>query len=265
MRQAAALACIALLSFLVMDTLGSCSAGNEPPAGMPTKVISPPPVDVSSVPQPLPDSRFRPQRLAMVDTQIAARGVKDPRVLDAMRTVPRHEFVPSEQVDQAYGDRALPIGEGQTISQPYIVALMTELLNVQPGDVVLEIGTGSGYQAAVLAKLTDRVYTVEILPKLARRAVETLDRLGFSRVQVENADGYFGWAQHGPYDGIIVTAAPDHIPAPLVAQLREGGRMVIPVGPPGSYQTLWRLTKQQGKVVSENITDVAFVPLVRQP
>jgi protein-L-isoaspartate(D-aspartate) O-methyltransferase len=142
---------------------------------------------------------------------------------------------------------------------------MTELLDIEPGDVVLEIGTGSGYQAAILAELTDRVYTVEILPKLARSAAETLDRLGFARVQIENADGYFGWAQHGPYDGIIVTAAPDHIPAPLVAQLREGGRMVIPVGPPGSYQTLWRLTKQQGKVISENITDVAFVPLVRKP
>jgi protein-L-isoaspartate(D-aspartate) O-methyltransferase len=131
--------------------------------------------------------------------------------------------------------------------------------------VVLEIGTGSGYQAAVLAELTDRVYTVEILPELARHAAQTLSRLGYTRVQTKNADGYFGWAEHGPYDGIIVTAAPDHIPAPLVQQLREGGRMVIPVGPPGSYQTLWRLTKQQGKVISENITDVAFVPLIRKP
>ncbi|HEU0088571.1 MAG TPA: protein-L-isoaspartate(D-aspartate) O-methyltransferase [Pseudonocardiaceae bacterium] len=201
----------------------------------------------------------------MVDTQIAAAGVRDPRVLDAMRTVPRHEFVPSEQMDRAYEDRALPIGAGQTISQPYIVALMTELLDVQPGDVVLEIGTGSGYQAAVAAELTDRVYTVEIIPELARRAAETLNRLGYTRVQTRNADGYFGWSEHAPYDGIIVTAAPDHIPVPLVQQLREGGRMVIPVGPPGSYQTLWRLTKQQGKVVSENITDVAFVPLLRNP
>jgi protein-L-isoaspartate(D-aspartate) O-methyltransferase len=265
MRRAAALACITLLSSLVLGTLGSCAADDEQPASLPTEVISPRGGDASSVPQPLPDGRFRGQRLTMVDTQIATRGVNDARVLNAMRTVPRHEFLPREQVDRAYGDRALPIGEGQTISQPYIVALMTELLDVQPGDVVLEIGTGSGYQAAILAELTDRVYTVEILPKLARRAAGTLDRLGYARVQTENADGYFGWAEHAPYDGIIVTAAPDHIPAPLVAQLREGGRMVIPVGPPGSYQTLWRLTKQQGKVISENITDVAFVPLVRKP
>jgi protein-L-isoaspartate(D-aspartate) O-methyltransferase len=265
MRRSVALACIALLSFHVMGTLGSCAKDDERSTVLPTEVISPRGGDVSSVLPPLPDSRFQTQRLAMVNTQIAARGIKDPKVLAAMRTVPRHEFIPRDEVDQAYDDRALPIEEGQTISQPYIVALMTELLDVQPGDVVLEIGTGSGYQAAILAELTDRVYTVEILPKLARRAAETLHRLGFARVQIENADGYFGWAQHGPYDGIIVTAAPDHIPAPLVAQLREGGRMVIPGGPPGSYQTLWRLTKQQGKVTSENITDVAFVPLVRNP
>jgi protein-L-isoaspartate(D-aspartate) O-methyltransferase len=200
----------------------------------------------------------------MVRSQIAARGVKDERVLGAMRTVPRHEFVPDDQVDRAYQDRPLPIGEGQTISQPYIVALMTELLDVQPGEVVLEIGTGSGYQAAVLAEMTDRVYTVEILPELARRAGRALERVGYAGVERRTADGYFGWPQHGPYDGIIVTAAPDHIPAPLVQQLAEGGRMVIPVGPQGSYQTLWRLTKQEGKVVTENITDVAFVPLVRK-
>jgi protein-L-isoaspartate(D-aspartate) O-methyltransferase len=265
MRRGAVLAWIALLLFLVLSALGSCSGDGEQPAGLPTEVISPRGGDVSSIPQPLPDNRFRGQRLAMVDKQIAARGVKDVRVLDAMRTVPRHEFVPREQINQAYEDRALPIGLGQTISQPYIVALMTELLDVQPADVVLEIGTGSGYQAAILAELANRVYTVEILPTLARRAAETFDRLGYARIQTQNADGYFGWAEHAPYDGIIVTAAPDHIPAPLVAQLREGGRMVIPVGPPGSYQTLWRLTKRQGKVVSENITDVAFVPLIRKP
>ena len=245
MRSAVSLARIALLLLLVMGTLGACSLGNERAVGVPKET--------------------GPDRLAMVNTQIAARGVKDSRVLDAMRTVPRHEFVPSEQMGRAYQDRPLPIGEGQTISQPYIVALMTELLDVQAGEVVLEIGTGSGYQAAVAAELTDRVYTVEILPKLQQRAAGTLERLGYARVQTKNADGYHGWAEHGPYDGIIVTAAPDHIPAPLVQQLNEGGRMVIPVGPPGSYQTLWRLTKQQGKVVSENITDVAFVPLTRKP
>jgi protein-L-isoaspartate(D-aspartate) O-methyltransferase len=251
MKRALALACIAVLAFLIMGTLGSCAPGSEQATGLRSQAVSP--------------EDKRSDRLAMVQTQIAARGVQDPRVLDAMRTVPRHEFVPPEQIDRAYDDRPLPIGEGQTISQPYIVALMTELLDVQPGEVVLEIGTGSGYQAAVLAELTDRVYTVEILPELARHAAQTLSRLGYTRVQTKNADGYFGWAEHGPYDGIIVTAAPDHIPAPLVQQLREGGRMVIPVGPPGSYQTLWRLTKQQGKVISENITDVAFVPLIRKP
>ncbi len=243
LRGALSPALIAVL--LVMVMLGSCAPGNERATGLPDEAVS------------------RQNRLAMVDRQIAARGVRDSRVLDAMRTVPRHEFVPREQVGRAYEDRALPIGEGQTISQPYIVALMTELLDVQPGEVVLEVGTGSGYQAAVTAELTERVYTMEILPKLAKRAAGTLDRLGYARVQTKSADGYLGWAEHGPYDGIIVTAAPDHIPAPLVAQLREGGRMVIPIGPPGSYQTLWRLTKQQGQVVSENITDVAFVPLTR--
>jgi protein-L-isoaspartate(D-aspartate) O-methyltransferase len=260
MTGAVSAARMTLFCLLVMGMLGSCSPGNGQTTDLKPSASSP-----GAPTELLPDGRFRADRLAMVDTQIAARGVNDSRVLDAMRTVPRHEFVPREQIDRAYEDRALPIGEGQTISQPYIVALMTELLDVQSGEVVLEIGTGSGYQAAVLAELTDRVYTIEILPKLARRAAETLDRLGVARVRSKNADGYFGWAEHGPYDGIIVTAAPDHIPAPLVEQLREGGRMVIPVGPPGSYQTLWRLSKQQGRVVSENITDVAFVPLVRTP
>ena len=243
--------CIALLVFLIAGTLGACTPGTERATGSPGVAVSPQ-ADLSD-------------RLAMVQTQIVARGVQDSKVLDAMRIVPRHEFVPREQMDRAYEDRPLPIGEGQTISQPYIVALMTELLDVQPGEVVLEIGTGSGYQAAVLAELTDRVYTVEILPELARHAVQTLTKLGYTRVHINNADGYFGWAEHGPYDGIIVTAAPDHIPAPLVQQLKEGGRMVIPVGPPGSYQTLWRLTKQNGTVKSENITDVVFVPLTRKP
>jgi protein-L-isoaspartate(D-aspartate) O-methyltransferase len=248
MRQAVALACGVWLSLLVMGMLGSCAPAIGPGAGLSNEALA---------------ARVEPSdRLAMVDRQLAARGVRDARVLDAMRTVPRHEFIPREQRHRAYEDRALPIGEGQTISQPYIVAIMTELLDVQPGETVLEVGTGSGYQAAVAAELTDRVSTVEILPKLAERAEETLDRLGYARVQTRNADGYFGWPENGPYDGIIVTAAPDHIPAPLVQQLNEGGRMVIPIGPPGSYQTLWRLTKQQGKVVSENITGVAFVPLV---
>jgi protein-L-isoaspartate(D-aspartate) O-methyltransferase len=201
----------------------------------------------------------------MVEAHIARLGVEDPRVLDAMRAVPRHEFVPAEQVDRAYENRPLPIGFGQTISQPYIVALMTELLEVQSHERVLEIGTGSAYQAAVLAELTDQVYSVEIIPGLAERAKKTLERLGYSRVRVREGDGYHGWPEHAQFDGIIVTAAPDHVPPPLIRQLKEGGRLVIPVGPPGSYQTLWRFTKQQGEVVSENITGVVFVPLVRKP
>ena len=181
-----------------------------------------------------------------------------------MERVPRHEFILPDDRDKAYADHPLPIGLGQTISQPYIVALMTELLAVKPGDKVLEIGTGSGYQAAVLAELTDEVYTVEIIPALANAAAERLRRLGYTKVQTKNADGYFGWEEHAPFDAIIVTAAPDHVPPPLVQQLREGGRLVIPVGPTGGYQTLWRITKRNGQVESENITGVLFVPLTRK-
>jgi protein-L-isoaspartate(D-aspartate) O-methyltransferase len=207
---------------------------------------------------------FTAQRLEMARTQIAARGVDNPSVLKAMRAVPRHEFVPRDQIGSAYSDRPLPIGFGQTISQPYIVALMTELAQVRPGDKVLEIGTGSGYQAAVLAELTDQVYSVEIVPELASSVTGRLGRLGYTSVRVRDADGYFGWTERAPFDAIVVTAAPDHVPPPLIGQLAEGGRMVIPVGPPGSYQTLWRIRKEGGKVVSENVTGVIFVPLVRR-
>jgi len=211
------------------------------------------------------ERRFAAERVEMVETQIAARGVEDRRVLAAMAAVPRHEFVPRAEVEHAYSDGPLPIGFGQTISQPYIVALMTELARVREGDKVLEIGTGSGYQAAVLAELTDRVYSVEIVPELARSAAERLRRMAYPSVAVREADGYLGWESHAPFDAILVTAAPDHVPPPLIRQLKEGGRMVIPVGAPGSYQTLWRVRKAGGRAVSENITDVAFVPLIREP
>lgn len=207
---------------------------------------------------------FAKARVEMVRTQIAGRGVDAPRVLAAMRNAPRHEFVPAGYRDEAYEDHPLPIGFGQTISQPYIVALMTELAAVDPGDTVLEVGTGSGYQAAILDELAARVYTVEIIPELARRAARTLARLGYDRVDVRTGDGYFGWPRHAPFDAILVTAAPDHVPPPLVRQLKEGGRMVIPVGPTGGYQTLWRITKRRGKVTSENVTGVIFVPLLRE-
>ena len=199
----------------------------------------------------------------MVDDQIEARDVTDPNVLTAMRSVPRHFFVPDSYEDQAYGDHPLPIGNGQTISQPYIVALMSQELGVRPGDRVLEIGTGSDYQAAVLAAMGIEVYTVEIIPELATRAALTLDDLGYE-VALRTADSYFGWEEEAPFDAIIVTAAPDHVPQPLVRQLGPGGRMVIPVGPVGAVQTLWRFTADaNGELTAENLGAVRFVPFTR--
>ena len=199
--------------------------------------------------------------MKMVETQIRRRGVTDEDVLAAMETVPRHEFVPEQYKTQAYADHPLPIGYGQTISQPYIVALMTELLELHTTDRVLEIGTGSGYQAAILSEIVAEVYTVEIIEELAAEARERLERLGYSNVHALHADGYFGWEEHAPYDAIIVTAAPDHIPQPLVQQLKEGARLVIPVGPPGGYQTLWQVTREGDQVKKRNVTGVLFVPL----
>jgi protein-L-isoaspartate(D-aspartate) O-methyltransferase len=199
----------------------------------------------------------------MVRDQIARRGVTDAAVLEAMRSVPRHQFVPAEWIEQAYDDHPLPIGYNQTISQPYIVAWMTELLQLQEGDKVLEVGTGSGYQAAVLGELEITVYTVEIIEALADQATERLHDMQYNNVTVEHRDGYYGWPEHAPFDGIIVTAAPDHIPPALVAQLKEDGRMVIPVGPTGSYQSLFVITKEDGQVRSRNLGAVRFVPLTR--
>jgi protein-L-isoaspartate(D-aspartate) O-methyltransferase len=197
----------------------------------------------------------------MVKFDIEQRGVRDVEVLRAMEAVPRHEFVLPEYLNMAYADGPLPIGYGQTISQPYIVAVMSELLRLKRGDRVLEVGTGSGYQAAVLAQLTDEVYTVEIIEELHQRATETLERLGYHNVKTKHADGYYGWEEYAPYDAIIVTAAPDHIPQPLVNQLSDGGRLVIPVGPRGAFQTLWLIEKQGDDVVSKSIMGVVFVPL----
>ena len=197
----------------------------------------------------------------MVSFDIESRGVRDAEVLRAMLVVPRHEFVLPDYLGQAYADHPLPIGYGQTISQPYIVAAMSELLRLKRGDRVLEVGTGSGYQAAILAELTDQVYSVEIIEELYQRASETLERLGYDNVHVKHADGYYGWEEHAPYDAIIVTAAPDHIPQPLVKQLKDGGRLVIPVGPPGAYQTLWLIKKHGEEIVSKEVMGVVFVPL----
>ncbi|MBN1659860.1 MAG: protein-L-isoaspartate(D-aspartate) O-methyltransferase [Anaerolineae bacterium] len=200
-------------------------------------------------------------RMQMVDHQIRRRGITDEDVLAAMERVARHEFVPQDYQSQAYADHPLPIGYGQTISQPYIVALMTELLQLRPTDRVLEIGTGSGYQAAILGEIVGEVYTVEIVEPLATQATERMARLGYKNVHVLHADGYFGWEEHAPFDAIIVTAAPDHIPQPLVEQLGDGGKLVIPVGPPGGYQTLWEITKSGDDIQKRNVTGVLFVPL----
>jgi protein-L-isoaspartate(D-aspartate) O-methyltransferase len=206
---------------------------------------------------------YAQRRERMVIETIERRGITDEDVLNAMRAVPRHLFVPADDQDYAYGDHPLPIGYGQTISQPYIVALMTELLELKEGDKVLEIGTGSGYQAAILGEIPGvEVYTVEIIPELAASARERLADLGYVKIHCKEADGYFGWPEYAPFDAIIVTAAPDHVPQPLADQLAEGGRMVIPVGPPGGYQTLWKLVKQpDGEVKNYNMGGVAFVPL----
>ena len=189
----------------------------------------------------------------------------NPRVLAAMRAVPRHLFVPPGQRANAYDDRPLPIGEDQTISQPSLVALMTHLLRPKSGDVMLEVGTGSGYQAAILSRLVGRVYTIEIVQPLARRASDRLARLGYRNVRVRHGDGYAGWPQHAPFDGIIVTAGAPHVPRPLVDQLKPGGRMVIPVGPDGSVQHLMLITKgRSGAVNRRTIIPVRFVPLTRE-
>ena len=203
-------------------------------------------------------------RREMVLTQIEGRGVADPATLAAMSAVPRHEFVPADWRSVAYTDGPLPIGEEQAISQPYVVALMTERLALRPGEKVLEVGTGSGYQAAVLAEVGARVFTIEIFESLAREADERLDRLGYERVEVRHGDGYLGWPGEAPFDAIIVTAAPDAIPQPLIDQLRPGGRMIIPVGPEGAVQELVLLRKgEDGRVTTESVSPVRFVPLLR--
>ena len=195
----------------------------------------------------------------MVRDQIQARGVADPCVLAAMRRIPRHEFVPEPVRDRTHEDRPLPIGHQQTISQPYIVALMTELLRPRAEMKVLEIGTGSGYQAAVLAECASEVYTIEILPQLGQRAAALLDRLNYDNVHTRIGDGFDGWAEHAPYDAIIVTAAPPRIPQPLLDQLAVGGRLVIPVGE--GYQRLILVTRSESGFERRSVTPVRFVPM----
>ena len=202
-------------------------------------------------------------REAMVKEQIIARGVKDPTTLAAMRAVSRHLFVPASLASRAYRDRPLPIGYGQTISQPFIVAFMTEIINPGPGRKILEIGTGSGYQAAVLAATGAEVYTIEIIPQLAESAAKRLQKLGFGDVAAKQADGYYGWPEQAPFDAIIVTAAAEFIPPPLIEQLAEAGLMIIPVGSPYFVQTLMLVQKRDGKAISTNLMPVRFVPFKR--
>jgi protein-L-isoaspartate(D-aspartate) O-methyltransferase len=210
---------------------------------------------------PADPAEFQAERDRLVTQTIEARGVTDPDVLEAMRSVPRHLFVPEDERRRAYTDQALPIGYGQTISQPYIVAYMTEALQVERGDKVLEIGTGSGYQAAVLAELTDRVYTIEIIEELAESAADRLNVLGYDEVAVKNADGYYGWEEHAPFDGIIVTAAAGHVPPPLVRQLKPGGRIIIPIGGVYSIQQLTLLEKEApDSITTRQLMAVRFVP-----
>jgi len=204
---------------------------------------------------------FIKKRENMVRRQLESRDITDEKVLDAMRAVPRHLFVGKRYRSQAYADHPLPIDEGQTISQPYIVALMTQYLNLESGEKVLEIGTGSGYQAAVLAELTDAVYSVEIRENLARKASGTLRSLDYHNVHVRHADGYYGWKAHAPFDAVIVTCAANHVPPPLLKQLKEGGRLIIPLGSTLYYQTLTLVTKIDGKPEVRHIMGVRFVPM----
>jgi protein-L-isoaspartate(D-aspartate) O-methyltransferase len=206
---------------------------------------------------------FAAERQLMVAQQLQARDITDPRVLAAMGTVPRHRFVPDGLRSQAYSDHPLPIGNGQTISQPYVVALMTQWAEVKSGDKVLEVGTGSGYQAAILAELTDRVFSIELLPQLADAARTSLRDLGYERVQVRCGDGYQGWPEEAPFDAILVTAAAPEVPPALKQQLKERGRLVIPVGSPGSVQELLLLRKVRGELQEGKRLPVVFVPLVK--
>ncbi len=235
---------LVLLCFCAADFAGGCGGGGAREESTETADSTDP---------------FAEARAHMVASQIKARGISDPRVLEAMRAVPRHRFVPAAMRSEAYVDSPLPIGRGQTISQPYIVALMTEAIEVEEGDKVFEVGTGSGYQAAVLAEMGAEVYTMEIVESLAQAAAGRLKSLGYNKVHVRAGDAYKGWVEHSPFDAVIVTAAPGHVPEPLIEQLEVGGRMVIPVG--DIYQDLMLLTKTPDGVERRSLGPVRFVPM----
>ncbi|HUV28414.1 MAG TPA: protein-L-isoaspartate(D-aspartate) O-methyltransferase [Anaerolineales bacterium] len=255
-----------MMFFFLLVLSGACQIGAEfIPLESPERTQEPPSATETSSPTINPtdkdEKEFATLRARMVAEQIEPRGINDQAVLIAMHSVPRHKFVPGDMRDLAYADHPLPIGYGQTISQPFIVALMTQSLQPFPGQRVLEIGTGSGYQAAVLGALGVEVYTVEIIPELAKQAALRLDSLGYTNIHTLNADGYFGWEEFAPFDAILVTAAPDHLPQPLVNQLVEGGRLVIPIGPVGFLQTMWLFEKSAGELQATNLGGVTFVPL----
>lgn len=204
---------------------------------------------------------YESKRLEMVKSQIEARGIKDKKVLSAMKKVPRHLLMPENVWHLAYTDRAVPIGEEQTISQPYIVAAMTALLRLKGNERVLEIGTGSGYQAAVLAEIVPEVYTIEIVKALGQRAKKNLKKLGYKNISVRIGDGFKGWKEHAPYDAIIITCAVPEVPVPLLKQLKDGGRIVVPLGEDLTYQTLSVVEKKKGKLIYKNVMGVVFVPM----
>jgi protein-L-isoaspartate(D-aspartate) O-methyltransferase len=211
-----------------------------------------------------PQDSYEKSREEMVLSQIENRGVSDPATLKALKTVKRHLFVPEDYRDRAYNDGPLPIGYGQTISQPYIVGFMTEVIEPKSYFKVLEIGTGSGYQAAVLAEIVEKVYTIEIIKELGDSAAKRLKNLGYDNIEVKIADGYYGWEEEGPFDAIVVTAAAEFIPPPLIQQLKEGGKMIIPVGSPFFVQTLMLVEKKNGKTTTKSLFPVRFVPFTRK-
>ena len=233
-------------SFFAAALLSACvflaGAALHPPAGKPV-------------------DEYAEARRVMVERDLRGRGIRDPRVLAAIESVPRHRFVPDHLRSSAYDDRPLPIGENQTISQPYIVAFMTELLDLKPTDRILELGTGSGYQTAVLARLAEQVSSIEIIASLGERAQKTLAALEIRNVELKIGDGFYGWEERAPFDAILITAAAARIPEPLVRQLREGGRLVMPLGEPGNPQRLIRARKTADRLKIEDFSEVLFVPL----
>jgi protein-L-isoaspartate(D-aspartate) O-methyltransferase len=251
---------VLLCLFPIIFFYGCTVQKNNKTSFIPTSTNSPSPT-LRPTTFKVENIEFIQARKQLVAKSIEHQKLENEDVIKALGSVPRHLFVPEDLVAQAYEDYALPIGYGQTISQPSLVAKMTELLELEPGDKVLEIGTGSGYQAAILAELGYvEVYSIEIVPELYERSSEILEELGYENVSIKQGDGYYGWEAYAPFDAIIVTAAPDHLPAPLAEQIGENGRIVIPIGPPGFYQTLWKFVKQNGELTAYNMGSVMFVP-----